>query len=195
MFLPTMFKLLALFVIVEAAPFKSYITDGAYHFKVYDSWARASISEGRHLVVKTPKWSRKWALPSDSDITEARTFRNKDQMDIIVPRFKMPELVGGDVERGKVIKIYNKDICSTFDGTTPICGTPCSNGIPLQEFKIDKDEVIIKLKHCKSSLPIKTIIYNAYDNDIIVEDIGNEQIPAIHGKYGWFDRHGNERAY
>lgn len=179
----------------SARQYNSYITDRAYHFHVTDNGARVSISDGRHLVVKTPRWGRKWALPSDANINQAQTFRTQGHLKVIVPRFMMPELVGGDVERGTVVNFTEKHICSTFDNSDPVCGSPCKHGTPLKKFTVVEDEVIVKLKNCKASDPVKTIIYHAYDNDIIIEDIGRQESPEIYGKHGWFDRHGNERAY
>ena len=190
--------ILILFIVLQlgtASLYNSYITEKNYQFLILNHAARVSISDGNYLVVKTPIWGRKWALPSDANINQIQIFRTLEHLKIIIPRFIMPELTGGYVERGTVVNVTAKHICSTFDTSEPVCGSPCKHGTPLNNFHILEDDVIVKLKHCKSSTPVKTVIYQAFDNDVIVEDIDHEELPEIYGTHGWFDRHGNERAY
>jgi len=179
---------------VAAKSYNAYRTDDAYYFNVGGYGLKATLDDHRRLKIYGPRFSRIWSLPTDADTKHARTFRNGNVFQVVVPRFKTPNLTGGEVPRGTTINFTTDHVCATFDGSEPECGHPCEHGKILKDFVISEDEVIVKLRTCKADVSVETAIFHAFDTDIEVED-SFEHAPEVIGEHGWFDRHGDERPY
>ena len=179
--------------------YKAFKTSKAYVFHMNGYGYRALINK-KSLNIISPHFNRKWHLPDDSDISNAKTFRDGGLFTVVVPRFRNPELEGGEVPRGTTIRFASDHVCATFDGSEPLCGstpsTKCEHGKLLKDFVVHDDEIILKLRTCKADIPSDTVIYHAYDPDVYVTEIINEDLPIYeNGIHGWFDRHGIERNY
>jgi len=193
-------RIFILFIPLVAARYKVYKTGKAYYFNIEGHSMRATINNKRYLVVNSPTFSRKWALPSDSDSDNARTMRENGVFQIVIPRYKSPTLSGGHFKRGSIIKIDFDDVCATFDGSIPECGKPCKHGQLLEDFVVEKDEVIVKLRSCMFDSPVSEAIFHSFDYEIAIEDDTEEDIEkgelrVDNSGAGWFDRHGIERDY
>lgn len=194
-----MFILLFCLLLTNAAAgnYNAYVTPNSYHFNVLGYGYRAHVDEKRHLTIRSPWFHRKWALPLDANIENVNAFHEGGLFKVIVPRIETPNLSGGEVPRGTIVRLKADHVCATFDGTEPICGNPCKNGKNLSNFIVSEDEVIIKLRTCKANVAPKTAIYHAFDPDVEIQEV-YDNIPEITDSYnarGWLDRHGNERPY
>lgn len=178
-----------------AKSYDAYATDDAYHFDVFGYGLKAQIYKGRRLGIRGPRFSRIWDLPDDANAKLARTFKKGNVFQVFIPKFKPRKLQGGEVPRGTTVHFAASHVCATFDGSEPVCGTPCKHGNLLKDFVVSEDEVVLKLKTCQLNNQPETVIYHAYDTDITNTEEDYEYPPEIIGKHGWFDRHGNERSY
>lgn len=198
-----MFGLLILLCAADAfgtyKRYKAYNTPTAYVFNVLGSGYRASISDDNVLMIRSPRFQRKWNLPLDSDKNKARFFNSNGMFRVIIPRISNPKLSGGEVPRGSTIHFASDHVCATFDGTEPICGRPCENGSLLKDFVVYNDEVVLKLRTCRQvNQPTDTIIYHAYDTDVETSECIDEPPEIIEENpdaKGWFDIYGVERPY
>lgn len=189
------FILFLLFGSSAAVQYNAYAADDAYHFNVVGYGLRAKIDHQNRLKIYGPRFSRVWSLPHDANIKTARTFRKGNVFRVSVPRITVPKPEGGEVPRGTTIHFAADHVCATFDGSEPVCGKPCQHGQLLKDFVVSEDEVILKLRTCQANLPSETVIYHAFDPDIIMSEESYNYPDEIVGKHGWFDRHGNERPY
>ena len=187
-------KMYILFFPFVTASYKVYKTEKAYYFNIVGYGMRADIRNKKYLVVNSPTFSRKWALPSDSDSDNARTMRENGVFQIVVPRHQQPKLSGGEFPRGTTIRFDSANVCATFDGSIPECGKPCKHGSILQDFVIEKDEIIVKLRSCMFDSPVSEVIFHSFDREITIEEEVSHPISDNNGS-GWFDRHGIEREY
>tara|TARA_B110000908_G_scaffold172730_1_gene242474 strand:- start:24836 stop:25432 length:597 start_codon:yes stop_codon:yes gene_type:complete len=179
--------------------YKAFKTSRAYIFNVYGSGYRAQIKKDS-LRIFSPYFQRRWNLPDDCDTTNAKTFRDEHLFTVVVPRFINPTLEGGEVPRGTTVRFASDHVCATFDGSEPICGPTteekCKHGDILKDFVVHDDEIILKLRTCKANIEPDTVIYHAYDMDVDVIEMPNEEMSIEdYGIYGWFDYLGNERKY
>lgn len=179
--------------------YKAFKTSRAYVFNVYGHGYRAQIKKDS-LRIFSPYFHRRWNLPDDCDITNAKTFRDEQLFTVVVPRFINPTLKGGEVPRGTTVRFASDHVCATFDGSEPICGPTieekCKHGNILKDFVVHDDEIILRLRTCKANVAPDTVIYHAYDTDVDVIEMPNEQMPTEdNGIYGWFDHLGIERKY
>ena len=179
--------------------YKSFKTSKAYIFQVNGRGFKALINK-KSLKIVSPFFQRRWHLPNDCDIPNAKTFRDQGLFTVVVPRFRNPELEGGEVPRGTTIRFASDHVCATFDGSEPLCGsttsTKCKHGKLLKDFVVHDDEIILRLRTCKANIPPDTVIYHAYDTDVDVIEMPDEQISTEdNGIYGWFDHLGIERNY
>jgi len=188
--------LLILLVVRSTAKhlYNVYRTEEAYYFNVDGYGLHATIDNQKYLLINSPTFSRKWALPSDSHSEKARTFRKHGTFQVVVPRHKTHKLQGGEVPRGTTVQFGADHVCATFDGTTPECGNPCKQGQLLQNFIVTKDEVIVKLRSCNAQSTVSQAIFHSFDPDITIED-EVYTVPEVVGRYGWFDRYGIEQEY
>ena len=176
-------------------------TDTEYTFDIAKRFARAYYDEQKHqLNIKAIGFDRTWNLPSDANGKKAKTFRQRSFFQVVVPRERKPLLKGGEVPRGTIIRLMTSDICLTTDGSEPVCGSfkKCHNGISANEFTVNENDVIVKVRSCKYlHWPIQQAHYSAFDTDIEVEEVFEvEEVEDNSEKgQGWFDRHGRERPY
>lgn len=186
-----------LFIPFVTASYKVYKTEKAYYFNIEGYGIRANINNKKYLVVNSPTFSRKWALPTDSDSDNARTMRENGVFQIVVPRHQSPKLLGGGFQRGSTIKFDVDNVCATFDGSIPECGHPCFHGQLLQDFVLEKDEVVVKLRSCLFDSAVSEAVFHSLDHEIVIEEEVEEEISPIleNSGSGWFDRHGIEREY
>ena len=174
-------------------------TDEDYTFEVSKRFARAYYDKTKHqLTIKAPGFRRTWNLPDDAMGEKARTFLERVGLQVVVPRRKMPKLLGGEVPRGTTIRFKASNVCLTTDGSDPVCGTfkGCFNGHQVNEFTVEEEYTVVKVRSCNFLNLMTQAVYEAYDDDIWVEDVPTEpqEDTNLKGR-GWFDRHGKEREY
>jgi len=185
---------------VVAHDYRVIKTPQAYTFEVVRGYARAYYDEiDNKLTIKAHGFLRTWNLPDDALGENARIFRETFGITVVVPRAHIPNLDGGEVLRGTVIRFKAANACLTTDGTDPVCGasSSCANGRKINEFTVENDETFVKIRSCDVPNVFAQTHYSAYDKDIVVEDVLEiDQVEDISGMgQGWFDRHGRERDY
>lgn len=122
--------------------------------------------------------------------------RENGVFQIVVPRHQSPKLLGGVFQRGSTIKFDIDNVCATFDKSIPECGNPCLHGQLLQDFVLEKDEVVVKLRSCLFESPVSEAVFHSLDQEITIEEEVEEAKPVLENSgSGWFDRHGIEREY
>lgn len=184
-----------------ASQYRVIKTEDEYTFEVSSRFARAYYDEYKHqLSIKAPGFHRTWNLPDDALGSKARTFRDRFWLQVVVPRVNVPDIRGGEVPRGTVIRLKATNVCLTTDGSDPVCGRDggCANGLRSNAFTVEEDDTLVKVRSCKVSGIVRQAHFSAFDPDIVVEDVEDMEAEPVHDEgagTGWFDRHGNERAY
>lgn len=186
-------------------PYSVHRTSDEYIIQVHKSLGRlkARISDENTLHVYDQsalnRFSRKWTLPDDIDISKATQYTENLWFIVRLPRIRPPALVGGEYERGTRIDLPSEHICVTFDGSHPKCGKEqqCAVGEHIDSFTVDEDEITVRMVYCKmKARKVQEAIFYSYDSDVEIEDLPSDPHQDSLEGSGWYDiRLGKIRPY